>query len=177
MGRPFPRKLIIFTGGPGPLSNMWILQPFLHSSWRSVVKHARACPFLEKLPLGMEDLNPHNTCFLGPILVHNPKASRSVQQLLHSSWHGTELSLMSGHALRLNIVPSHRGTWTICGGTPLLSIPYAISIGSVVFTAHDRQYLYFVMCPFPTKNCPFPSGIWTPIKYMVPWAHPCPEAK
>jgi len=30
--------------------------------------------------------------------------------------------------------------------------------------------------PHP-QNCPFPFGIWTPILYVVPWAHPSPQPK
>jgi len=39
----------------------WTVQPCLHSSRQSVVRHARACPFPSKLPLHMGRSGPHLT--------------------------------------------------------------------------------------------------------------------
>jgi len=49
------------------------VQPLLHSSRQIVVGHARACPFLKKLPLRLGRSRPtYNTRFLGSTRVHNP---------------------------------------------------------------------------------------------------------
>ena len=41
-----------------------------------------------------------------------------------------------------------------------------ISIGSSVFAQMTAECLYFTL-----RITPFHGGIWTPIQYMVPWAH------
>jgi len=51
----------------------WTVQPCLHNSRQSVVRHARACPFPSKLPLRMGRSGPpSNTWFLEPTLAQNP---------------------------------------------------------------------------------------------------------
>jgi len=46
-------------------------------------------------------------------------------------------------------------------------------------TAHRTVSHFTMALLFPSKvqNCPLPWGIWTPIEYMVPWAHPSPQPK
>ena len=45
--------------------------------------------------------------------------------------------------------------------------------------AAHRRYIPSTTCrpPPQNQNCPFSWGIWTPINYIVPWAHPSPQPK
>ena len=53
------------------------------------------------------------------------------------------------------------------------------SIGAAVFAqlAAESAWLYFTMGAPIHQDCPFPSGIRTPIYHMITWAHasPCPK--
>jgi len=47
-----------------------------------------------------------------------------------------------------------------------------------IAAAHGWYSLYITIGrSFLPQNCPFSPVIWTPIKYVVPWAHPSPRHK
>ena len=72
---------------PQPKTAFQSVQPFVHSSCQSIVRHVGACPSPQNCPFPGGDLDPHP--------IHNSwsppepttqTASRSVRPFLHSSW-------------------------------------------------------------------------------------------
>jgi len=66
------------------------VQPFLHSSRQSVLRHTWACPFLKNCPFTWCNLDPiFKHGFLSPPKSSTQTASRSVQPFLRGSlpWH------------------------------------------------------------------------------------------
>ena len=39
----------------------------------------------------------------------------------------------------------------------------------------QRIHILYNGTPLLPQNCPFRWGIWNPIEYVVPWAHPSPQ--
>jgi len=92
-------------------------------------------------------VTPHNTCFLRPTRVHNPNGISIGSAVVAHLTSECMSSGKSGHALPLNIAPSHGGSGTpsntrFLGPTRVLK-PNGISIDSTVFagftTVTDRQ--------------------------------------
>jgi len=62
-------------------------------------------------------------------------------------------------------------------GTTIVQIPNGISIGSAFFAQLTAERPYTLHGPpFPSQNCLFPWGIWTPSN-MISWAHLSPQPK
>ena len=125
------------------------VQPFLHSSQQSVVRHIGAT---WQILLNMS--------FFGPTKTQT--TNRSVQPLLHSSRQSPYT--VKWASLSPKTAPSHWGSrppynsWFL--GPAWAHNPNAISIGSAVFEQITAECpLYFTMGhPFPPQNSPFPWG-------------------
>jgi len=94
---------------PTTQTGFWSVQPFLHSSWHSVVEHAWSCPFQLKITPSHGDLDPHLIhASFGPPKSITQMAFRSFQPFLHSSWQ--TVPILRWALLFPNIAHSHGGS-------------------------------------------------------------------
>jgi len=143
------------------------VQPFCTSHGRlflSMPGHVlspKNCP----LCMGNQEL-PSNAYFPRSIQVHNPNGisigSAVFEQLT------AVLSGMPGHALSPKNCPFAWGTWTPSNtyflGPIRVHNPNGISISLAVHAQLMADSPYTLQwASLPSKNCPFPRGIWTPI--------------
>jgi len=128
----------------------------------------RVAPFPAplKLPLLIEDLNPHLICgSLGQPESSTQTASRSFQLFLHSSRQSVRI-LYNGLPFLPQIAPSHGGIWTLppkCDSLGPFESTNPTDIGSAVLENRAAECPYTLQwaAPYPSK-LPLPIGIWIP---------------
>jgi len=86
-----------------------LVQPFLHSSWQSVIGHVlspKNCPSHGAIR------TPSSTWLLGPTCTHPQMASRLVQPCFCTAHHRVSLYFIIGRHFPLKIAHSHHRIWT-----------------------------------------------------------------
>ena len=112
---------------------------------------------------------PCNTCFLGPILVYNETASRSVHPFIHSSRQRVEIVQKRLSLSPLKIAPSHRGTEPHLIRDSLGLPESSTQTGSRSFQPFLHRYLQIVLIlyngtPLPPSKLFLPLRMWTPYR-------------
>jgi len=150
----------------------------LHNSQQSVVGHARACSFPQKLPLGMGHSGPpSNTWFL--TLTHpSPQPKRHLDWFSHfCTAHGKVLCGMPGYVFFPKNCPfawgnldSHLRHGSL--GQSKSKSQMASRLVQPFFAELTTECLYLTMGRhFSPQNFPFQLGD------LVPWVHPSPQPK
>jgi len=158
------------------------IQPFLHSSRQSVIGYISAT---WRMPLKLCTLAPADeynwTCAsFGPPESITQRANLSVHLFLYSLRQKVPI-LYNGQPFPQNC-PFSWGS-----GSPSIHDSLGES-EPIVQTASRSVQPFLHRWPqsvpllyngplLPPQNCLFPWRIWTPIEYLVPWAHPSPQPK
>ena len=126
------------------------VQPFLHSSWQSVIRHAHSpnnCPFTW-------GYGPHLIhAFLGPTRVQNP------------------YDISIGSAVFKQLTAECYYTLQQAAPSPIIITPFPWGICTTKMTSWSVQLflhrwpqsvpILYSRMPLPPQNCPLPWGMWT----------------